>query len=196
MAPALTLSRLHRLTTWRPMTYYAAWPFKEKGPKDARAALSIIKNLACNIEVQGTHRILTKTSAHTPSQARRALWWLDNRNYPDSDPGLAMICKQERCVNPEHTVLATSPRAYAPPPPKPPKPQTSQAPKEATKPNRTNCMSAKLWYPTEGAARAFASSIKGRKQYPYKCDLIQCGGWHLTKIKPSKFARKKVGIWR
>jgi len=57
-------------------------------------------------------------------------------------------------------------------------------------------MSAKLWYPTENAARQVASGIKHHKQYPYQCDLISCGGWHLTKIKPGKYTGKKVGIWK
>jgi len=191
----LTLGSLHHLATWRSMTYYAPWPFKEKGP-DARTALFTIRDLAFHIEVLNGHRILSPESSRKPAEARRFLWWLENRHYPSSNPGLAMICKQERCVNPEHTVLSTSPRAYTPPPPKPPKPQVNQTPKPAPKPDRTSCMSAKLWYPTENAARQVANSIKNHKQYPYKCDLIFCGGWHLTKIKPGRYSGKKVGIWK
>jgi hypothetical protein len=196
----LTLHALYRLLTWRSREYYAPWPFGttegESSPTPNRI-LFIARDIAMNVDAAGGHRILARGCWTKVDRARKFLWWMENRKYPEHDPGLAMSCKADRCIAPDHTVLADSPSAYKPPPPKAKRPVLKLVPPlpEAPAITREGCISAKLRYPTEQLARQTANKVTGRRQYAYKCDLPGCGGWHLTKIKPGKYVRKKVGVW-
>jgi hypothetical protein len=188
----MRLSTLRWLLTYRHDGWYAPWPFLTKPPNVTVVAAEI----AGRISVYKGHRTLSQSKI-TLSSARRFIWWLEGRDYPEHDPGLATICKVERCIAPAHLVLADSPLKYTPPPrPRPePKVKPPHIPLReryrAEYNDRNRCLTAKIWYPTRDIAQTVGNGVKPQKNYAYDCPA--CDGWHLTKKK--NFRIKKIGAW-
>lgn len=130
-------------------------------------------------------------------------------------------CGMQKCVRPDHIVVKYTPSKKAKAPSKsaqpklemnkvkgppevklPVKKKLSVVPKdELLSGDRTKCVSAKVFYETEGDAKQVAAYFNThyresgeRKLYGYKCDW--CAGGHLTKQNPkTRPVYKHPGSW-
>lgn len=194
-----------RLLLYEPVEYYAAWPFPHGEPEPQEIG-EVSRRISENTSKKKSHRIFDPSRAQINlKQARRFIWWAMDKEYPDeSNPGLAMICKEPMCVSPVHMVLGDSPQRYIPPKTVV-QPESIVDPKEAARESRQKCQSVKIWYESRRQAEAAEAEMRARgarRQHAYPCDYAGCGGWHLTHYKPSTYAKKKrrllkkkVGSW-
>ena len=152
--------------------------------------------------------------------ARHMVWWMYGRLHPKTAHGLTTNCGEEKCIKlshlvlkPQHVVLGPEPRPIpeavkvpkSEQPPVPPRIPSGAHTKldRYSKSGREKCMSRKAYFTTESRARQKSREMNAkrgqgsRKFYVYQCDLIGCGGWHLTHINPKKYnkGKKKVGSW-
>lgn len=149
--------------------------------------------------------------------ARNIVWWMDGRKVPAMANGLTTNCGEQKCIKLSHLILRMPQTVFGPenkqPEPRhvvtrskrplPPKvkPGNSTPLTKFTKENRTKCITRKAYFETEAAAKRHVRELNkpevrgtGPRQYTYPCTQ-GCGGFHLTKIDPKKFGKKKVGSW-
>lgn len=153
--------------------------------------------------------------------ARNVIWWMEGRKVPatSSGTGLTTNCGEPKCLKLSHLTLKVPTKQYGPEnkpkalpvthsdkahqPPRPPriKDGSSTPLEKFTKEDRNKCITRKVYFASEGAASRYARQVRAsnlpgsnKRQYPYPCTQ-GCGGYHLTKINPKKFGKKKVGSW-
>lgn len=156
---------------------------------------------------QGTETVL----------AKHIVWWLEGRRCPTGS--LVTKCGEQKCIRIDHLILkqpqvpygplnrdrtsVPTPRATRSSRPQPPKIKKGNSTKltRFTKEDRNKCITRKVFFATEAAANRYAREINkpevrgtGPRQYSYPCTQ-GCGGYHMTKIDPKKFGKKKVGSW-
>jgi len=149
--------------------------------------------------------------------ARNLVWWLENRKVPPTSvgTGLTTNCGEPKCIKLSHLTLKVSTKPYGPenkekrhvvvkgkqPPLSPNIKRGNRTPlvKFALE-DRLHCITHKVYFATEAEAARQAHELnrpevrgRGQRQHAYAC--TQCDGWHLSKINPKKYGRKKVGSW-
>lgn len=149
--------------------------------------------------------------------ARNVVWWLESRNCPETANGLTTNCGEPKCIKISHLVLRIPQTVYGPenrksepkhvvvrgkqpPLPKPIKRGNRTPLVKFSKEDRTKCITRKVYFESETDAARQARELNrpeirgtGQRQHAYDCP--QCGGWHLSKISPKVFGKKKVGSW-
>lgn len=151
--------------------------------------------------------------------ARNIIWWMEGRKVPitSAGTGLTTNCGEPKCVKLSHLTLKVRNTLHGPENRKipeakhvvkqkqPPLPPTVKRGNRTplvkfTQEDRMHCDTRKGYFDTVEKADAYARTInrseirgKGPRQYSYPC--TQCDGYHLTKIDPKKYGKKKVGAW-
>jgi hypothetical protein len=151
--------------------------------------------------------------------ARNIIWWMEGRKVPitAAGTGLKTTCGEPKCVKLSHLSLKVRTTVHGPKnrvipparqvpkdkqPPLPPKihrgPRTPLA--KFTKEDRMKCDTRKGYFADRKSGDEYARQVnrpenrgKEPRQYVYPC--TQCDGFHLTKINPEKYGKKKVGSW-
>jgi hypothetical protein len=172
---------------------------------------------------EGQKRRHIRTPAGTETVlARHIVWWMEGRKVPAMANGLTTNCGEPKCIKLSHLILRMPQLQYGPANQTKPEPKhvvnrtkkSSQptAPPSVKRGNRTplakfsmedrnKCITRKGFFPDEDTAERKAREYNrpevrgtGPRQYAYPCTQ-GCGGFHLTKINPKKYGKKKVGAW-
>lgn len=208
----------------KPFTIDHEWPFPSPEPSNVDY---LLKELIKGTRVEGDHVFFfwggkKRRHIRTPQGtetvlARHVVWWLEGRKCPKPVSGLTTNCGEPKCIKLSHLVLKIKQTPYGPErkpvppatmvpkskqPPEPPKAKETYS-KPAYDIDRNHCISRKAYFSTEIMARQEKNKLnkknagRGPKLYVYPCKLMDCGGWHLTKIDPKKYNqhKKKVGAW-
>lgn len=197
------------------------WPFPSPEPPNVNYLLS---EMIRGVQVEGDHvfyfydekkrRHLRTPKGTETILARHIVWWMEGRKYPSTSKGLRTTCGEEKCIKLSHLALNSPQTVLGPqrPPKAEPKHTSEKTRKGPEKPaqvrqklekgDRSKCPTAKVYFATQAQARRKANEQnhpsvrgRGRKVYPYDTACPYCFGYHLTKIKQSKYNPKKVGSW-
>lgn len=200
------------------------WPFPSPEPPNAEYLVGeLIKGVRVEGDHvfffwgDQKRRHIRTTKGTETVLARNIVWWLEGRKVPKMANGLTTNCGEQKCVKLSHLILRMPQLVYGPEkpapkanhvgkakqPPLPPKTRPGARTKleKFAKEDRMKCITRKAYFETEPDAASYVRELnrpevrgRGRRQYTYPCTQ-GCGGFHLTKINPTKFANKKVGSW-
>lgn len=195
------------------------WPFPSPEPSNVE---TLLVELASGVQVEGDHsfyfwnnqkrRHIRNSLGRETVLARHIVWWMYGKTYPKTANGLTTNCGEDKCLNINHLILKVVNIPHGPEKkcvPAPAKPSKPYIPHEehddfdhSLHYDRTSCISCKAYFKDERTARKEVRELNnrrgGRKRlFAYPCDLIGCGGWHLTKVNPKKYNKQKNkgGSW-
>lgn len=209
----------------KPFSIDHEWPFPSPQPKNEEYLVGeLIKGVQVEGDhvffmwnEQKRRHIRTPEGKET-MLARNIVWWMEGRKVPAMANGLATNCGEQKCIKLSHLILRMPQTVFGPenkkpepkhvvirgkqpPIPKPIKRGNRTPLVKFAKEDRTKCITRKVYFENEQDAARQARELnhpeirgKGPRQHAYPCTQ-GCGGFHLTKIDPKKYGRKKVGSW-
>ena len=166
----------------------------------------------------GQTRGSVRGSGNRTWPAKMMVWWVSEKEWDQSRKlnSISQNCSYPRCVNPDHLTPVYQQQKQEKPTqgsadplpveysggPAVYQPKKKKRQKIRTEYNdRTKCVSAKIWFPSEEVAQETAAYYNKNLRKPgtvriygYQCDW--CGGGHHTKSDPKKRkTHKHVGSW-
>jgi hypothetical protein len=209
----------------KPFSIGHEWPFPSPKPTNEE---NLVGELIKGVQIEGDHvfffwdgqkrRHIRTQQGRETMLARNIIWWMEGRKVPTMANGLTTNCGEAKCIKLSHLILRmpqtvfgpenkpkpeprhTVVRSKRPLPPKV-KPGHSTSLTKFTKDDRSKCITRKVYFETEAAAKRHARELNkpevrgtGPRQHAYPCTQ-GCGGYHLSKIDPKKYGKKKVGSW-
>lgn len=154
--------------------------------------------------------------------ARHIVWWMFGRKQPKTASGLTTNCGEAKCIKLDHLILKPSNVVLGPenkPQRKVPEPkprvvkevkvdESDEWAKKYDAANRMKCISRKIYFETKEEGHRYNAHLRRKKsqsrarrnsarQYVYKCEIMDCPGWHLTHKDPKKAKKnkKQAGRW-
>lgn len=150
--------------------------------------------------------------------ARNVIWWMEGRKVPSTAAGTGLVtnCGEQKCIKLSHLTLKVHSKPHGPenrekrhvvvkgtqpPIPKAIRKGHNTPLTKFTRDDRNKCITRKVYFEDEASAQQQASALnrpevrgRGPRQHPYPCTQ-GCGGYHLSKIDPSKYGKRKIGSW-